>query len=823
MIDKQHWSRDLHGEILHRYLRPGLMKGVLFGIIGTILFLSLQGCHLLFPHHPPATPAAAAFLCSAQIYRPLPGSSLEFTEEWRAYVYTDAPSAAGQCQTDLNQYINTSLASGFPWAYRGLAVSPLTAEPGSNCSEVSVAPLLHGAPLGAEMVWQNPPASQAYTHVQLVDQNQVVSTAEPSVARASISVAEKSGLPDWSSGGTYIRGRQHARFLDFYLELATPFNLGAGKTVNKFYIKSSGTIIAEKDDPVALYKIYAGRATLYFYAEGTVDGNSGTTGFCHKNEAVGSFTLNQGPPWAYFTLNLNLTPDIIGQNMTVKIQLSKPTSAPSSFSQHQPFVALADKTVKGPLVSLTPDILLDHDNDLTKLLWFENFEGADENFLGEGNPLQVLFQPGPHELTAVAYDSRGTYNSAAMNLWIPAQPYQQGMEIQIPPFAIPEGDRFLPAIAYNSIQKEYLVVWHNRWPTLNWDISARRVNDRGQLQAWFPVSLGAGNRIQPAVAYSAVDQQYLIVWMYDSSGDGTKYEIWGRLIPWNGENPGAEFRIFTWADRSFYAPRVVWNSLRNQFLVVWNALDTSTGLFSDVAGVRIANGGVLPGGHTLIATQGIPHQADVAYNLAADEYLVVWRQLYSGGDWDIRGVRLNGETLSPAGPVLYVGGALQDEQHPSIASNQQGSYIAGWSQAAPGPCCNWNVYAQELDNSGFKVSNPLVLSASVEDEIYPRAAARPGPQKDFMVVWQQATDTGVAVYVSQWGEGTSGGVHHFPVSDYAFWKSERPVVAAGRPEYYIAYEGISAGDPNAHRYIYGSTWATAGNLYLPLIFGSSPY
>lgn len=803
---------NLHGQSLRR-----LLKVVLTGVSGFVLFLSVQGCHLILPLSPASTPSNSPYICSAQIYRTLPLGSQEFSEEWRAPVYTISTLALAECSNKLNEYINTSLAPDFTWGFRNFTVTPLSAASGSNCSSAGVAPLLFGAPLGAELTWQNPPASQAYTYVQLVDKNQVTATAEPSVAKASIALAEKTGLPDWSAGGAYVRGKQHARVLDFFLELATPFALGSGKTVTKLRLKSSGTIIAEKDGPGTLYKIYSGRATLFFYAEGTVDGNSGTTSFCHKNEAVGSFTLYQGPPYAFFTLQLNLTPDIIGQNMLVKISLSKPTAAPSSFSKHQPFVVLANKTAKGPLARLAPDILLDHDNDLNRILWFEKFEAADEKFLGTGNPLKVLFRPGAHEITAVAYDNRGTYNSAAMALAVPEQPYRLGSEMKISPPADPDGDRYLPAIAYNAVHDEYLVVWHNRWAAGNRDIYARRISATGVLQPWFPVSTGSGDRVQPAVAFNAADQQYLVVWMYDVSGNGTQYEIWGRLIPWNGQNPGPAFRIFTWTNRSFYTPRVAWNSLRNQFLVVWNALDTTTGLFHDVAGIRIANGAVLPGGATLIATQNTPHQADVAYNLAADEYLAVWRAQYSGGDWDIRGIRLNGATLAPIGGYLYVGGSHQDEQSPSIASNQQGSYLAAWRQTKPGPCCDWDILAQELNNTGEKVGNPLVLANSEEDEANPRAAARPGKEKNFMVVWQHPSAAGVSVFGSQWGDENAGGVHQAPIADYAFWNAEKPVAAAGRAGYYVAYEGISAGDPNAHRAIYGICWEAISSLYLPLM------
>ena len=52
-----------------------------------------------------------------------------------------------------------------------------------------------------------------------------------------------------------------------------------------------------------------------------------------------------------------------------------------------------------------------------------------------------------------------------------------GGEISI---SILDNQQSLPAIAYNSIHDEYLVVWQNTWGG-NKDIYARRVNGRGQI------------------------------------------------------------------------------------------------------------------------------------------------------------------------------------------------------------------------------------------------------------------------------------------------------------------------------------------------------
>mgnify|MGYP001547511227 CR=1 FL=1 len=58
-------------------------------LAGSLLFLN--GCHLIFPYEVVEIQGDTTYLCSAQIYRDLPGSLDEFTEEWKLYTWADSP------------------------------------------------------------------------------------------------------------------------------------------------------------------------------------------------------------------------------------------------------------------------------------------------------------------------------------------------------------------------------------------------------------------------------------------------------------------------------------------------------------------------------------------------------------------------------------------------------------------------------------------------------------------------------------------------------------------------------------------------------------
>lgn len=320
------------------------------------------------------------------------------------------------------------------------------------------------------------------------------------------------------------------------------------------------------------------------------------------------------------------------------------------------------------------------------------------------------------------------------------------------------------------------------------------------------------------MAYNATNDQYLVVWMYNANGDGSTYEIWGRTVAWNGSSMGAEFQIITWPNRTFWTPRVAWNSYRNEYLVVWSAFDATTFLPTDVAHAILSdNGSKLYG--AIISSAKQPHQADVTYNVAANEYLVVWRRMWTASDGDIRAARLggfSGQVVTPPG-VFTVNGATEDQPLPAVATNQQHRYVVVWQHAFPGPCCDWDIRGQELDVNGSLVGSTFVIAQTLDDETSPDVAARPGTGREYVAVWQQTTAAGEAIRAYQWGDVTRG---TFDVAAFAFWNSEKPTVAAGSG-YLIAYEGDSAGDPTVHRHIYGRMWWPEV-VYLPQVLRHAP-
>jgi hypothetical protein len=132
----------------------------------------------------------------------------------------------------------------------------------------------------------------------------------------------------------------------------------------------------------------------------------------------------------------------------------------------------------------------------------------------------------------------------------------------------------LPAVAYNPLHDEYLVVWQNKWGASS-DIYAQRVNGRGEVLSWFAVGPTAplpqydNDRVQPSVAYDYINDRYLVVWAYDTSGNGTNWDIHGIFVNWNGPIPGLhEIHICDWTTKQ-WVPKVAFSPVDEQFMIVW--------------------------------------------------------------------------------------------------------------------------------------------------------------------------------------------------------------------------------------------------------------
>ncbi len=291
----------------------------------------------------------------------------------------------------------------------------------------------------------------------------------------------------------------------------------------------------------------------------------------------------------------------------------------------------------------------------------------------------------------------------------------------------PDGDNtYNPsrcAVAYNSTNNEYLVVWRGD------DNTGGLVNDEfeifGQrLDGATGAALGTNDfRISdmngigstmgvadvPHVAYNSTNNEYLVVWRGHeaNAGEGTvvdEFEIWGqRLNAATGAEVGEnDFRISEMGPNgnvSFFGldPRVAYNRVDNEYLVVWSGDDTVDNEV-EIWGQRLdAATGADEGGDFRISRMGPDGDTDyrgdapaVAHNPFDNEYLVVWHgddntPPHGNDDVDVYAQRLmaDGTEIGPDDFIVCTMGPDADNNFngitPDVAFNTAThEYIVVW-------------------------------------------------------------------------------------------------------------------------------------------------
>ena len=205
-----------------------------------------------------------------------------------------------------------------------------------------------------------------------------------------------------------------------------------------------------------------------------------------------------------------------------------------------------------------------------------------------------------------------------------------------------------PAVAYNNATGQFLVVWHGCDNTLGLDrgefeVFGQFLDNAGALVGGsFLISDAGGfadnsiDAIEVDICYNGTSNEFLVVWNADDTDQpgivDNEREIYGQRLNSVGAQIGTnDFRISFiggTGNSNFQTndPSVVWNSVDNEYLVVWDADEALNGR-NDIFGQRIDNTGGLVGAPLLIATTNASNAEDmdmasVCYSPYTNEYLV---------------------------------------------------------------------------------------------------------------------------------------------------------------------------------------------------------
>ncbi|MCX6033836.1 MAG: hypothetical protein NTV38_02495 [Chloroflexi bacterium] len=382
-----------------------------------------------------------------------------------------------------------------------------------------------------------------------------------------------------------------------------------------------------------------------------------------------------------------------------------------------------------------------------------------------------------------------------------------------------DNEKYLPSVAYNSKHQEYLVVWSTKWTIGTRDIRAQRVSAQGKLlgSEFIVYENATKDSGQPSVAYDPVNDRYLVTFIFDAWGSGTDWDLYGRLIPWNGPSASlTAFPIITWGT-SQWNPKVVYaGGIQKEFLVVWtNTYATGTPpAYISVKRIPTSGSG-FSATADLSFFGSVPYvDPDVSYNLARNEYLVVWDKWTTTGH-DIWGVRITGNAVPLGGGPFVIAGWPDNEMSPAVAAcNVADQYLVTWQSDVGSGGTTYDIYGYFVTGAGALEPPPILIVHSSGADIAASVACN-GSGSQYLVAYQQLY---TSVRYGIWGipispdHSMEAGFAIVPAGSAA--DRTMPAIAGGRTSYLVVWEHQR--DGTSYQDIHGRI-VTPHVVFLPLV------
>jgi hypothetical protein len=300
-------------------------------------------------------------------------------------------------------------------------------------------------------------------------------------------------------------------------------------------------------------------------------------------------------------------------------------------------------------------------------------------------------------------------------------------------------DNYWPAVAYNSNHDEYLVVWQTEQDAYTYDIWARRVDSDGTLLSSFNVATAPGEKREyPAVAYDAVRDEYLVVYAH-SCTDYPTSDVFAKRVAWDGSWMSSEIAVAQ-APGWHFQPTVAYNSIDDEYLVVYvNAWEDD---LVDIYAQRVrgSDGALQSWSAVASGAEADREFPSVAYSAAANGgsggYLIAYDYYHFAtsaqeirakvGQADLGDLRTNPEiTLCTSGNYQVA---------PAVASGWEG-YLAIWWEDRPG---GLQVRGRRVGSDGTPLGSGDGFGISEENTLFVsdlRTALAYGEGYGYLATW----------------------------------------------------------------------------------------
>ncbi|HEX3554612.1 MAG TPA: RHS repeat-associated core domain-containing protein [Thermoanaerobaculia bacterium] len=297
-----------------------------------------------------------------------------------------------------------------------------------------------------------------------------------------------------------------------------------------------------------------------------------------------------------------------------------------------------------------------------------------------------------------------------------------------------------PAIAYNSTTNEYLVVYERQTSSTNSDVYGQRVTATGALLgSAFAIANSTHNERHPRLAYNSKANNYLVIYEYDASGNGTNYDLQARPVAANGTlSPIVTVANSTGQDLS---PEIAFGSVAGEYLVAYETDGNGDGK-TDVGNLRLsATGAVLGSMYANITISGAnvnvtnPH---LAYNSMFNDFMFAFEvdAANNGSNIEIWETRLKPDLSLVDGILYYVAHGTGHDRNPFLTYDPtHNEYLAVWERDATGDGTNLDIGCTKITATGGLSGILISLASQSVSERNPRAVYNKNLD-DFVAVWE---------------------------------------------------------------------------------------
>ncbi|MBN1538419.1 MAG: hypothetical protein JW908_16915 [Anaerolineales bacterium] len=256
------------------------------------------------------------------------------------------------------------------------------------------------------------------------------------------------------------------------------------------------------------------------------------------------------------------------------------------------------------------------------------------------------------------------------------------------------------------------------------------------------ISADSEQEVSPSIAYNNQHLEYLVVWYNDRASCD---DIRAQRVSVTGELAGSPFYISAGCNLDRRFPDVVYNSVHDQYLVVWEQYDPGTTWYS-IQGRRVSGSGQLLDATDITIRSAsnlyTPTRPAVAYGSTSDRYLVVWAETWHPTPitYDIYGQAID-HNGNLDGSRFSITTGTKSKEEPDVAYNQHTNrFLVVWQEITGIPYC---IYGQQVHNDGSLYQSVITIAYYIVSSISPAVAAIPtSPTNEkFLVVWELLYDT----------------------------------------------------------------------------------